>query len=289
MALPVVASSVEAIASRRQEMGEQLDQLLRKELFIAEPITETKGPAFYLAYHGENDLELQKKIAAVFAHAIPSLSFTAPHCRSPRKSDAPIRVGIISKFFHGHSIGVHYAGLFRSFPREGVRYTAFSLPGPRDHVTAAGRGGSRRRGDAVAAVGPGSGTARRLRAGRDPLHRHRHGPVDLFSGLLAARAGAVRHPRPSGDDRNPEHGLFPLLRPSRTGRRRRTLLGTTGPPGEHAALFSASRGGRFGKAPARISGADRRAGTPASRRCSSCTRNSTASSRKFFAAIAAGN
>jgi predicted O-linked N-acetylglucosamine transferase (SPINDLY family) len=133
--LPPVAESSAWIDARRARLSDDLDRLLKTEMEIADPIDHTVGPAFYLAYHGRNDVDLQRKIAAVYSRAIPSLAFTAPHCRRPaRRRGGPIRVGLISRFFHSHSVGDHYAGLLRTFPRRGARYTVFRFPGAGDLV-----------------------------------------------------------------------------------------------------------------------------------------------------------
>ena len=134
--LPVIPESVEAIDTIRSALDRQLDRLLAEDLLIRDPILEAPGPAFYLAYHGRNDVHLQKKIAALFQRAIPSLNFTAHHCEAARqRRGGPIRVGIVSRFFHGHSVGDHYAKLFGAFPRGGARYIACSFPGPKDEVS----------------------------------------------------------------------------------------------------------------------------------------------------------
>lgn len=134
--LPVIPESVESIDERRRELDEDLDGLLQEDLLVNDPIAETPGPCFYLAYHGRNDVELQKKIARVYLRAVPSLTYIAPHCRNPQPTSArPIRIGVISRFFQKHSIGDHFAGLIRQFPRKGAHYTVFRFPGPTDKVS----------------------------------------------------------------------------------------------------------------------------------------------------------
>jgi protein O-GlcNAc transferase len=136
--LPVLPPSVAAIDERRGRLETDLDRLLEDDLHIRDPLTETSGPAFYLTYQGRNDLALQQKIAAVYRRAVPSLTFTAPHCRSARRSGgSPIRVGLISRFFYRHSVADHFAGLIRAFPREQAHYTVLRVTGPEDDVSRA--------------------------------------------------------------------------------------------------------------------------------------------------------
>jgi protein O-GlcNAc transferase len=136
--LPVIPASVAAIDSRRRCLEADVDRLLGEELAIRDPVTETPGQAFYLTYHGRNDVALLRKVAALYHRAVPSLDFTAPHCRARRSlASAPLRVGMISRFFYQHSVSVHYGGLMRAFPREQARYTLLRVTGPEDDVSRA--------------------------------------------------------------------------------------------------------------------------------------------------------
>ncbi|HET6326354.1 MAG TPA: tetratricopeptide repeat protein [Planctomycetaceae bacterium] len=136
--LPVFPESADAIDQRRQRLDGDLDRLLEDDLRVRDPLAETPGPAFYLTYHGRNDVAVQRKIASVYRHAVPSLEFTAPHCRAARVSgQSPIRVGLISRFFYRHSVADHFAGLIRAFPREQARYTVLRVTGPEDDVSSA--------------------------------------------------------------------------------------------------------------------------------------------------------
>jgi protein O-GlcNAc transferase len=134
--LPSIIPSSAWINDRRRELSTDLDSLLSTDLCVDDPIDQTLGPAFYLPYHGRNDVQLQRKIAAVHARAIPSLNFVAPHCRTARGTRRrSIRVGLISRFLHNHVIGDHFAGLLQSFPRNSASYTVFRFPGDEDPVS----------------------------------------------------------------------------------------------------------------------------------------------------------
>jgi protein O-GlcNAc transferase len=136
--LPVFPESAAVIDQRRQRLDVDLDRLLEDDLRVRDPLAETPGPAFYLTYHGRNDVAVQRKIANVYRHAVPSLEFTAPHCRAARVfGQSPIRVGLISRFFYRHSVADHFAGLIRAFPREQARYTVLRVTGPEDDVSSA--------------------------------------------------------------------------------------------------------------------------------------------------------
>ena len=139
--LPTIIPSSAWIDQHRRALSDELDSLLKTELRVDDPIDQTLGPAFYLPYHGRNDVDLQRKLAAVYARAIPSLTFVAPHCRvAGARTRSPIRVGLISRFFHQHVIGDHYAGLLRSFPRNQASYTVFQFPEANDTSRAESKG-----------------------------------------------------------------------------------------------------------------------------------------------------
>jgi hypothetical protein len=64
---------------------------------VADPDRAIVGPNFYLAYHGQDDRDLQRKLADVFLAANPSLGWTAPHCVGPPRADGRrLRVGFVS-------------------------------------------------------------------------------------------------------------------------------------------------------------------------------------------------
>jgi len=162
--LPAIVESSAWIDARRRKLSDDLDGLLKADLRVSDPIEQTLGPAFYLAYHGRNDVELQQKIAAVYSRAVPSLAFTAPHCLGLKKNARrQIRVGLISRFFHNHSVGDHYAGLVRSFPRRQATYTVFRFPGADDAVSR----GIEQAADEVVLLSPRLAEAREQIAGRE--------------------------------------------------------------------------------------------------------------------------
>jgi predicted O-linked N-acetylglucosamine transferase (SPINDLY family) len=104
---------------------------------LAEPVPQASADGdpfgqrlwtnFYLAYHGENNRELQTKTAAVYRRICPSLDFVAAHCRQPVARNGRTRIGLISQFFRNHSIGRTSRGLFSQLSRERFEVTAIFL------------------------------------------------------------------------------------------------------------------------------------------------------------------
>ena len=124
---PIIASRESVIAERRN-MDSALDALLADgKPGIDDPMHAALWTNFYLAYHGESDRGLQVKSAQVHRRLCPSLEYVAAHCRQPGREDGKIRVGLISQFFHNHSIGRTSRGLFAHLSRKEFDVTAIFI------------------------------------------------------------------------------------------------------------------------------------------------------------------
>jgi predicted O-linked N-acetylglucosamine transferase (SPINDLY family) len=139
-AISPIPASREAIAAERARMSEVLDELLESPgaPLAADPFEARLWTNFYLAYHAENDRELQQKTAAVYRRICPVLAYTAPHCAQPCASGNRIRVGLISQHLRSHSIGRTSRGLFAQLSRERFEVIAiFAAPVVDDDVSRA--------------------------------------------------------------------------------------------------------------------------------------------------------
>jgi len=118
--VPSIMESRQAIATSRARYAQGVSELLASPLRLDAPGGEFGVTGFFLAYHGENDRELQSATARAFLHIIPSLHFTAPHCRGtpPRRLGLKLRIGFISRFFASHSIFSTSVGLIEKLSRE---------------------------------------------------------------------------------------------------------------------------------------------------------------------------
>ena len=124
---PIIASR-EAITAERAHIEGAMDVLLAEPGGSRDdPLRLALWPNFYWAYHGESDRALQTKAAAMYRHLFPMLDYGAAHCRAPRPAGSRIRVGLVSQFFHNHSIGRTSRGLFAQLSREKLEVTAIFL------------------------------------------------------------------------------------------------------------------------------------------------------------------
>jgi len=134
--LPAIYDSQAHVDETRAALNDGVEALLQEKLSIADPLREVGLAAFYLPYQGENDRDLQCKLARLYAAACPALNFTAPHAakRAAWRPDARFKVGFISKFLHDHTIGKLNRGVIRSLDRRRFHVTTLTLSGPADDI-----------------------------------------------------------------------------------------------------------------------------------------------------------
>jgi len=124
LALRAIEQSAQSIDETRQRFESVLDQLLlRQPLNVPDPFPAAQLPLFYLAYHGKCNREINTKVAQVMARASPTLSWTAAHAR--RRPKGRIKVGFVSHYLRGHSIGRTTSGLVARLSRE--RFEVFVI------------------------------------------------------------------------------------------------------------------------------------------------------------------
>jgi protein O-GlcNAc transferase len=141
--VPSIMPSAEAIPDARARYERGVTELLAAPPHLAAPGGDLGVAAFFLAYHGECDRDLQVATARLFLRAIPSLDFTAPHCAESR--DAParerrgtkIRIGFISRFFAAHSIFSTSVGLIEKLSREVFEVVVLRITPSRDDACTA--------------------------------------------------------------------------------------------------------------------------------------------------------
>lgn len=119
LALPVIAGSVPTYRAARDDFEAALSGLEAECPPLGHPAREAGGPRFYLAYHGENDREVQGRLARLYLKACPGLHWVAPHCRDVRPPSAKRRIAFVSRFFFDHSIGRLMLGLLAHLARRG--------------------------------------------------------------------------------------------------------------------------------------------------------------------------
>ena len=135
--VPSIMDSTDAIRETRARYERGVDEMAASTLRLETPEGAVGVSAFFLAYHGENDRDLQVKTAQLFRRTIPSLQFTAPHCVRARRGAAKIRIGFISRFFASHSIYSTSVGLIEKLSREKFEVIVLRIMPSRDDADTA--------------------------------------------------------------------------------------------------------------------------------------------------------
>ena len=133
LTLPPIMASRSSNTANRSRMAESLQRLLDTGIRIEDPVKMIPHLAFHLAYHGENDRDLQQLIARVVASACPVLQYTAPHVPAWKgAAGEKIEVVFVSSYLKNHTIGRLNRELIRLLDRERFRVTVAFVGGPRD-------------------------------------------------------------------------------------------------------------------------------------------------------------
>lgn len=133
---PIIMESEEEIANFRESLMQRIDSLLHDKLVVNNPVDEIRYTNFQLAYHGHNDKALQVKLAKLYIHACPGLTYESPNLHPPLKErpNRKIKIGLISNCLGSHSIGKAARGLISKLSRDRFHVTAFFLEKPEDRI-----------------------------------------------------------------------------------------------------------------------------------------------------------
>ncbi|MHA1598862.1 MAG: tetratricopeptide repeat protein, partial [Alphaproteobacteria bacterium] len=136
--LPVIPASGEDIAARRKTLGDAVRAIGLGNPVASDKPEQTGATNFHLAYHERNNKRLAKEIADMHLAAFPQLGHTAQHCIPQRRDKKDVlRVGFVSAFFYGHTIGKLNLGLIRNLSRDGFEVVLFRTQGKQDDMSAA--------------------------------------------------------------------------------------------------------------------------------------------------------
>ena len=129
--LPPVIPDAQSIPALRSRLRQDLEKIRSSGALLRDPFQEIANINFYLAYHGEDDVELQKLTAETFLAVCPALAYTAPHCKAHDAGVQPtgrkMRVGIVSKHLCRHTIGQLWRGLIAELARVGLEMELFEV------------------------------------------------------------------------------------------------------------------------------------------------------------------
>jgi predicted O-linked N-acetylglucosamine transferase (SPINDLY family) len=117
--LPQVYRSSEHLRQERERFASELAALECMPLAVADPYREIGTTAFFLCYQGEDDTDLQRRLAALMRKACPALAYQAPlPAREQAAAGGRLRVGVVSAFLNAHVIGSWFNGLVAGLAAE---------------------------------------------------------------------------------------------------------------------------------------------------------------------------
>jgi len=130
---PLIFESREVIQSEREKLSDRIELLMNKNITLTDPAKEVGTTSFYLAYHGLSNKGLQEKLASLFLHACPDLAWVSPNYK--KYTGGRINIGIISRFFYGHTIGLLNQGIIEKLSRDKFHIKIFRFEGKEDALT----------------------------------------------------------------------------------------------------------------------------------------------------------
>ena len=128
IAVPAIFASRAEMEAARTRAHRELDALAQEALAFSAPLPPFYIGMFYWAYQGVNDRPLMTKLASILRRSSPELCFVAPHCQAGRVTldgGRKMRVGIVSRYLMGHSVGRVVEGVIRELPRASLELTLF--------------------------------------------------------------------------------------------------------------------------------------------------------------------
>lgn len=143
LSLPTIYENTEEITAERQRFSVNLDHLISTtRLDTSEQRQQAlrgigASTNFFLQYQGQNDLELQRRygrfVTTVMAANFPQWAQTRTVL--PRTPSEKIRIGYISSFMHGHTVGLFLNGLLKKPNPKHFETFCYHVGSPTDTVT----------------------------------------------------------------------------------------------------------------------------------------------------------
>jgi len=116
--LPPIMLSRAQITQDRTRLADELARLERDPPSCTEAdLLRYPEPAFYLAYHGQNDRALLRALARTYARACPTLEADLCSGRAIRSTVRRIRIGFVSRFLYDHSVGNFFSPIIEHLAR----------------------------------------------------------------------------------------------------------------------------------------------------------------------------
>jgi protein O-GlcNAc transferase len=135
--IPMMPRRGENIEAIRADLHTRLAELTREPLATDDPASGIDRTAFYLAYHGRNDLALQQQCAELYLQVCPALAYCPEHCEPDFDSESSdrISIGFITRYFMNHTIGHFMRGIIAELDRAKFEVTVFTFARSPDTIS----------------------------------------------------------------------------------------------------------------------------------------------------------
>jgi protein O-GlcNAc transferase len=131
LSLPALPRSLEDIAAWRMRYENGIERLRRLPAILTNPAEILDAPGFFLAYHDEDDRRLMETLSRMMLAVSPGLEHEAPwlaHWVAPHVQCRRIRVGFVSEYFSGHTIGKLFQGILRHLDKHRFEVVLIHMP-----------------------------------------------------------------------------------------------------------------------------------------------------------------
>lgn len=132
---------LQSIPMNKQEIEEdraRLLEVLRKPPVssrdMVDPSLEVGSTGFGLSYHGMDNKNLQMGLARYYQTHCPGLTVSSKQAVEPKQKGEKIRIGIVSAYLGGHTIGKLNKGLIQHLDREKFDVTLITRSGKVDQA-----------------------------------------------------------------------------------------------------------------------------------------------------------
>ncbi len=135
MSQPIIAAAKEEIIEFRAHLDQELDRLQAQPISHGDPYKQGGDSNFFTAYHGLDDLSLQRRLAAFYKAKFSMLSWQPQPSAPRRDSDARIKIGILSSHMHDHTIGSLNLGIVENLNKDQFSIVIFRPKNREDDIS----------------------------------------------------------------------------------------------------------------------------------------------------------
>ena len=133
LSMPPIVNSTDEINFLRDQYKNGLNVLQKYQYISENPGDTLKTSFFHLGYHAKENLEIMKNTSDLFKKMIPNINYISKNINKQNKQKK-IKVGFISEFLTGHTIGKLFGGLIKYIDRKKFDIFVFHAPNTKKSI-----------------------------------------------------------------------------------------------------------------------------------------------------------